>query len=347
MRALGVVGIGALFGVGLMAGCAANVSAGANGPTQVQTQSGAPNSGPATTPGQVGGGQAYQSTGGGSCPTSATDPAIAKLRGVTTESVLPKGFNAVAAVRCSIEQHAVPGDGTWQFDVAQRASSGPGLADFLRLLQQPNESTPTNEQIACPADLLVLPDFGLVGSDGTVIRPKLPLTVCGQPLPNVLTALSALPWKTETETKVTQLQTQAEIDSGCPSGYKYLPGLGLGGAPIPWSQVRHPPMASVSVVCVFRVDYAVHPVAEGRFVSGYVLTAAQGTAAQAAVDAASPAPTAPPCMAKATRFAMLGGRDDPLYLLELDGCHRLVFPNLYLATGPSGLYSLLAQVGIK
>jgi hypothetical protein len=316
------------------------VSAGAHAPAQNLTPSVVPG------PGQIDGGRAYQSAGGSSCPSSATDPAIARLRAVTAESALPKGFDTVAVVRCLIDERAVAGDGSWQFAVAQRASAG--LADLLRLLQQPNASAPARTQIACPADLLMVPDFGLVGSDGTVVRPKLPLTVCGAPMPNVLTALNGLPWKTETETKVTRIQTQAEIDTGCPSSYKYLPGFGLGGTPMPWSQVRHPPTAAIGVACVLRVDETTYPGPVGDFTVGKLLTAAQGTAVESMVDAASTAGSAaPPCSAKATHFATLGDRNDPTFLLELDGCRRLMFPDDYLATGPSGLFALLAQVGIK
>jgi len=339
-------GVGLLLGIGLVAGCGSSVSAGGNGVGSSVTQSTVPSPGAVGTE-QPGGGLAYQSTGGKSCPQSSTDPAIDKLRTLTSEAALPKGFSAVAVVRCFVDQHAVAGDGTWQFAVAQRASSG--LSEFLRLLQQPSASAPARATIACPADLLLVPDFGLVGSDGTVVRPKLPLTVCGQPLVNVLSALNGLPWKTETETKVTQVLTQTEVETGCPSAYKYLPGLKNGADAIPWSQVKHPAPNPVTVVCVFRVDATTYPYPDGLFVAGKKLTGVQGTAALALAEGASTADSAAktPCSGNATRFAVLGSGNELQYLLELDGCHRLMFPNDYLATGPVGLFTLLAQVGIK
>jgi hypothetical protein len=261
--------------------------------------------------------------------------------------VLPKGFDAVAVVRCFVDQHVVAGDGTWQFAVAQRASSG--LAEFLKLLQQPSASAPARVTIVCPADLLMVPDFGLVGSDGTVIRPKLPLTVCGQPLGNVLTALNGLPWRTETETKLTQVLTQAEVETGCPSGYKYVPGFKSGADTIPWSQVKQPAPNPITVVCEFRVDETTYPYPDGLFVVGKKLTGAQGTSALALVEGASTADSAVngPCSGNATRFAVFGSGNDLQYLLEVDGCHRLMFPNGYLANGPAALFTLLAQVGIR
>ncbi len=350
--------VGVVLGIGLMAGCGSSVTAGGHGAGPIATQSTSPSpravgsgtagSGTAGS-GTTGDGRGYQITGGENCPSSATDPAIGKLRALTTESALPKGFSAVAVVRCVVDQRAVAGDGIWQFAVAQRASSG--LGEFLRLLQQPSASAPARATIVCPADLLMVPDFGLVGSDGTVIRPKLPLTVCNQPMVNVLGALNNLPWTTETEAKVKQTQTQAELDTGCPSGFKYLPGLKSGAAVIPWSEVKHPAPGPITTVCVFRVNATgtTDPYPEGSFVAGEKLTGAQGAAALALVDGASTADSIAnaPCSGNATRFAMLGDGGDLPYTLELDGCHRLMFPNLYLAKGPAGLFSLLGQLGVK
>ena len=340
--------VGVLLGIGLVAGCGSSVAEGGSGPGPNVTQSTAPSPGTVGS-GTAGGGLGYQSTGGDDCPSSATDPAIGKLRALTTESALPKGFSAVAVIRCIGDQHAVTGDGIWQFAVAQRASSG--LGEFLTLLQQPSASVPASPTFACTADLLMVPDFGLVGSDGTVIRPKLPLTVCLKPMVNVLSALNSLPWTTETEAKVKQTQTQAELDTGCPSGFKYLPGLKSGAAAIPWSQVKHPAPSPITVVCAFRVDSTgtTNPYPEGSFVAGKKLTGPQGSAAQAFVDGASTADSVAtaPCSGNATRFAMFGNGGDLQYTLELDGCHRLMFPNLYLAKGPSGLFSLLGQLGVK
>jgi hypothetical protein len=297
-----------------------------------------------TTPGAVGGGYAYQHAAGTTCPAASTDLAIGQLRKITAETALPKDFHAVAVVRCMTDEQAVPGDGTWQFAIAQRASGN--LTSLLALLRRPDQSPSPN--VACAAELLLVPAFGLVGSDGTVIRPRLPVTECGVPLPDVLTALSDQPWKTETETKLTRIQTQLEATTGCESAYKYLPGLKYSPPPIPWSQVRHPLLAPITLVCVYQVDHSNSTPAEGTFVTGTNLTAQRAPGIQQAVDSGSmSASAAPACSVNAARFAMLGTRDEQPYLVELDGCHRLMFPNGYLAAAPAALLDLLAQSGIK
>jgi hypothetical protein len=295
-----------------------------------------------------GGGLAYQNSDGGYCPAASTDPAVEKLHAITAESALPKDFHAVAIVRCISEQRAVKGDGTWVFDIAQRATAN--LSGLVGLLREPDQSPSPNSQVACAAALLLVPAFGLVGPDGTVIRPRLPVTECGQPQPAVLAALNALSWKTETETKVTRVLTELEAATGCGPDYKYLPGFSpsLSHSAVPWSQVKHPRMSPITLVCAYRIDQSSYPAPEGTFTTGTKLTAQQAPGVQQAVDSAStPASAAPPCSARATRFAVLGSRDDLPYLVELDGCRRLVFPDYYLATAPPALLDLLARDGIK
>lgn len=262
------------------------------------------------------------------------------------------------------ETHAVPGDGTWWFAVAQRADTK--LTDLINALHEPSVKTTQGVEVVCTAVGLQLPAFGLVGADGTVVRPQLPVTVCGMPLPDVLHAFNSLPWKTESETKTTRQSTTATLPSrppaGCPSQTEYLIGWPVGESAEPWSRVRHPPMPPITLACEYRIDYGSTPEPVGTVISGTTLTPDQARKIQGAVDvaslpAATPLPTAPPYFTAslgdcpqsvhADRFVALGGPNDLPYLAELGGCSRLRFPNGYLAQVSPDLTDLLAAVGIS
>jgi hypothetical protein len=349
----GVSAVGAALaavGVMLVTGCASNVpgddtSMGMHSPTSGTAVG--PGSGSGAESGtNVGMGQAYTQAGGTFCPTTSADPAFDKLKAVTSDSTLPADFGTVEVVRCRSEVRTVPGDGEWNVDVAERATTG--YSAFLGLLRESDESTPTGAPVACTADMLLVPDFGLVGKDGTVIRPKLPLTFCGKPRPEVLTALNDLPWSTVATAKDTQVATEGEVETGCPGAYKYLPNIEL-QTKQPWATERHPAVPATTVACVFRVE-GNGMNAVGQFVSGVVLTPAQGAAVDSAIGTASQTP-APACSTQATRFVMLGNREGVgaymSYLVELDGCKRLLLPNEYPVSAPAKLVAALASDGVS
>jgi hypothetical protein len=286
---------------------------------------------------------------GDRCPATSTDPAVQKLSTDRVDVPLPAGFHPVKAVRCSSELRTVPGNGVWQADEADVADSG--LAPLLAALKLP--SAPSTQGI-CTAVGFVRPNFALVDAGGVVVRPKLPEDGCGVPFEQVLTALNALPWRAETDQMVVQVQTQEESDTGCESSYKDLFELPLvGPAPLPWSKEHPSENVSPTTVCVYA-EPSTHGAAEtssgvqgavGAFTHGVKLTASQQAAIDAALNQASDT-AVPICATPATRFAELVGPDILTVALELDGCHRLKWPNAFTDAAPASLLQALAAAGI-
>src|SRR6185437_5298611 len=329
----GLAALAALL-AGLSAGCASSTArhASAIPPGQVAT----------TPPGaNTGVGNAFMMPPGTDCPSTSPDPAIAKLRAGVKQVALPPDFHPIAAIRCESPIRMVPGDGEWQFADAQRADSG--LAGLLADLHLPSQTG--SPDTVCPAVGLVMEPFALVDTSGKVISPLLPTAVCGFPLPQVTNAINALPWRTETEQRLHQTRTQAEIDTGCSAQYKYMFEHPVTGTPEPWSKVRRPMNPAPETVCVYTIEppAAGDYIAVGSFTRGAKLTATQQTAIAAALGNASQTP-APACAAKATRFASLEGPGAGL-LVELDGCKRIRWPNDFMSTAPTTLLRLIMSLG--
>jgi hypothetical protein len=134
---------------------------------------------------------------------------------------LPAGFTPVAAIRCIETDQKVPGHGLWEFTLKQVA--GRGLARLAAALRRPSVIPPPNLMCAVPG--LAVPPFVLLGRDGRVISPKLPVGECGNPQRQVLTAVRKLRWVTVSARRDIQVETQAGIRSGCPSGWKDMIGF--------------------------------------------------------------------------------------------------------------------------
>jgi hypothetical protein len=276
------------------------------------------------------------------CPSTSTDPAIAKLRAGTKQVALPPDFRPIAAIRCESPIRTVPGDGEWQFADAQRADSG--MAGLIAALRLPSQTAAPGALIACPAMGMAMTPFALVDAKGDIVSPLLPHEVCGFPLQQVTKAIDALPWRTETEQRLHQTRTQAEIDTGCSSAFKYMFEHPAPGTPEPWSKVRKPMSPPPTAVCVYAIQppSANDDIAVGSFTRGAKLTAAQQAALVKALDDASGTENpAPACAAKATRFALVDG---PGTLVELDGCQRIEWPNSFKSAAPDSLLQLLASL---
>ncbi|HEU5354545.1 MAG TPA: hypothetical protein VFU65_08780 [Actinocrinis sp.] len=327
----GLAVLAAALLAGLSAGCASG--------TAQHSSAIPPQHGAGTTSGAgIGRDDAFAMQSGTACPSSSTDPAIVKLRAGIKQVALPPDFHPVTAVRCSSSLRMVPGDGEWEFADAQRADSK--LTDLLAALRLPSQ-TRSSDQV-CTAMAMVMQPFALVDASGKVVSPVLPVSVCGIPLPQVIGAINALPWHTETDQRSRQTRTQVEVDTGCGSGFKYVFDLPVAGTPEPWSKVRRPMNPAPTTVCVYTVkpraadDY----VAVGSLTHGVKLTSAQQSALAAAVGNASQTP-APACSVRATRFALLEGPGAGL-LMELDGCKRVRWPNNFTSTAPDTLVQLVS-----
>ena len=279
----------------------------------------------------------------GQCPASATDPAVVRLRSGPAQVAVPKSFVPVAVVRCMTEERAVSGDGQWVFEFAQRATGN--LDALLAALREPSRAVPSGTTAACSAVGIVSPNFALVDASGTIIRPLLPHDECGLPLLDALRVLNALHWTTVTDQKVRQVQTQAEIDTGCYPTYKDVFELPRGASPQPWSQARGTAAPRPTIVCIYKVAQTSGSVSEGQFTRGASLNSSQQTELAAALDSAG-AKAASPCAASATKFAVLDGAGDYI-AIELDGCHRILFPNGFIGAMPESGTAALTAAGVS
>jgi hypothetical protein len=276
------------------------------------------------------------------CPATSADPAVAKLKANPAEIPLPAGFHPVRVVRCVSESHMISGDGEWQYVDAQTADSA--LAPFLAALKLPSETPPAGNY-ACTAVGILIPPFALVDASGAIVHPKLPMSYCNAPLPQVLNTLRDLPWRTETEQKLNQIQTQLEVDTGCPSPYKDMFEFPVLGTPVPWDKTRALANPAPTAVCSYTAS-GTGTDAVGTLAQGVKLTSAQQSAISRAL-AQSEQAAAPACSTRATRFALLTGPNSIGLMIELDGCHRINWPDEFKSTASASLLSTLAAAGIS
>ncbi|MGH6655912.1 MAG: hypothetical protein ACRDVE_11990, partial [Actinocrinis sp.] len=141
----------------------------------------------------------------------------------------------------------------------------------------------------------------------------------------------------------------AKNEPGCPQTTQFLLEWPQSGTPEPWSRVRHPPMPSTVLICVYAVQNANTPEPVGALLGGLKLTPAQGRAVdQALAEASTGAYPVPRCgTAHRSRFVAIGAPGNLPYLADLQGCMRLRYPNGYLAAPPPGLAAVLRQIAIN
>ena len=170
----------ALAGVAL-AGCASDTVSNRQGP--VGTTTGPSIGGPAS------------SAPVASSPPSAKAPSTAALIAACpteldaaqangpTAQTLPATIDVDSVLQCSISQKT-PGSRT--LTIAR--SSG----DTTALLTALRAKSALKIKGVCPMYRQAVPYFALVQSDGKTLAPKVPVTNCGQPQPDVLAALAKL-----------------------------------------------------------------------------------------------------------------------------------------------------------
>ena len=274
------------------------------------------------------------------CPAGSTDSAIRQLAADGVPSMsgpsLPADFDAVAVVRCVDKEEAVAGDGTWDVALGQRATGD--ISALVTALRTPSSSAPTATNFACSAVGYLLPNFALVNAQGEVVRPSLPHDGCDQPLSVALDAVNALTWKTVTEQKLSQDQTQAEVDSGCLPSYKDVFELPVPSA-TPWTELTEPTTA-----CEYKVSSKSGGVGIGRFVRGVTLDNAQRLAVSTAITGAGSTP-AKSCSTQASTFAVLMVSSSENVVVELDGCLRLSYPDYFATQAPPSLLATLHTAG--
>ena len=343
MRARTAVVLGSVLVGGLCAAC---------GPSVAHTNIGVGSSTPTTSSSSISDSPASANadgtwTGGTQCPAGSKDPAVVRLGAIAATaptSLLPADFEAVAAVRCEVVLKTVAGDGIWDVALAQRATID--LDSLVSALRQPSSSAPTDAGFACAAVGVVLPNFALVDAHGRIVRPSLPHSQCGSPLVPALDALNALRWATETQQRLSQVETPAEVGTGCPNAYKDVFDFRAAPAATPWVEAHGAASLKPTTVCEYRVSQvsAAGGIAVGMFDHGLKLSSAQQRAVAAAF-ADSSVSAAEPCELQASKFALLtvGGSN---LAVELDGCLRTSYPDFSFAQTPAAVLAALRAAGV-
>jgi hypothetical protein len=266
-----------------------------------------------------------------SAPAAATcpDPVHLAPQGVegAGSDPLPDDLRASAVIACSLENRPVPGDGVWSFVVEKKAAAGPRLDQLVTALRAKDEPTPVT--LGCNAILILVRWFAVVDQDGTWVRPRVPITACGQPQDAVLKALDALSWTTVSATKATQVSTEADVArdaaataAGCVTPFKDMLAIEAGytapkSSPGPWPDLG----GTVTAVC----RYSAAPDEDGTplltFESGYKATVAQAAALSAAWKQTGPVAG---CGLQHTVVTVLFTANNGWHLVEDDGCHRVL-----------------------
>jgi hypothetical protein len=120
---------------------------------------------------------------------------------------LPASFDAVAVLRCVTSVQTIPGKGEWQVAVLERAE-GDLSALTGALHRPPGRMIPGT---ICPDFVIIPPKIVLVGADGSMVSPKVPVNGCGHTQQQVTAALAALHWKTVSVRPLFQLKTPQEV----------------------------------------------------------------------------------------------------------------------------------------
>jgi hypothetical protein len=236
---------------------------------------------------------------------------------------LAADFVPIAASRCTGVVRPVPGDGEWQMRDEQEAT-GP-WAGRVRGQRPPAERSAG--QGPCLAIAMAPIVITLTDARGRTTVPAIPHNACGLPAQAALHAIGALAWKTVKETKVRQVRSQLEVDSGCPGGYK--PVIAIQAAATSQRAADTGPLfpgtpPPTLEVCQYTLDptSTIGVTGSGTFAIGKLTTATKLTGASvvrlvAGLNAAPPATAH--CDQPQAPFALLAGTS---VVIEIGGCNR-------------------------
>jgi hypothetical protein len=122
------------------------------------------------------------------CPTTATAVEDVDVPTIPSGSP-PAGFRATTVLRCTIETTQDDAGRTTSAVTVDRASSTVELDQALEL---PDQVFVDPEQGICSADAVLLPLLLLTDGGERAYRPRLPLTACAKPRPELVRALAGL-----------------------------------------------------------------------------------------------------------------------------------------------------------
>ena len=274
-----------------------------------QTATGSPASSPAVSPAAVSGSPVPTTIGG---PVTPGQPACAGWPSNAPRGTLPASFVPVAVIRCVTSDQMISGKGQWEVATLERADKN--LAPLTAALRHPAQQRKPGA--LCPYIAMIPPQFVMVGGDGTMIIPRLPLSGCGMVQPRVLAALSALSWRPVSVRLVSQIQTQQEVASGCAPQFRdpFLIREPLHPSP---GGTRLRALPASLRICVYTSGGAAGTT---QFVRAATVT---GSAESDLLAGVSGAGQASLCSLPHTKFAVLGGAGAPLIYVELGGCYRV------------------------
>jgi hypothetical protein len=142
----------------------------------------------------------------------------------TAGQVIPAGFSPVAVVQCRAGGAIAPviRDGSYVRKEVAVADLGP----LLTALREPSAPrTSPGPTLRCPILIVAVPDLALIGRDGSVIYPRIPVTVCGAAIQPVTASLAVLHWIPLSTTGAPQVgQPQGgQPQGGQPQGARTAP----------------------------------------------------------------------------------------------------------------------------
>jgi hypothetical protein len=277
---------------------------------------------PAPSPTAVSGRPVPTTTGG---PVTPGQPACAGWPSNAARGALPASFVPVAVIRCVTSDQMISGKGQWEVATLERADKN--LAPLTAALRHP--APQRNPGALCPYVAMIPPQFVMVGGDGRMIIPRLPLSGCGLVQPRVLAALSALSWQPVSVRLVSQIQTQQEVASGCTPQYSD-PFLSHGSLRPSHGGIGPNTRPASLRICVYTSGGMP---GTARFVRAATVT---GRAESDLLAGVSGALRASLCSLPHDKFAVLGGGGAPLIYVELGGCDRV----LRYESGAGGLMGL-------
>jgi hypothetical protein len=178
---------------------------GRSGPPSASVRAG---SGSAGSGGAVAGsGSAVGSSGAGSGGAGGTASVLAAARALSCPPpgvilrgpyplrppslAIPAGFRAVAVVWCVPIGGIAPANA--QGTYVRKEVAVTGLGPLVTALRMPS-SRRNAVALDCLLPLIIMPRIALIGSDGAVVYPRIPVNVCGVPIPQVAASLGALHW---------------------------------------------------------------------------------------------------------------------------------------------------------
>lgn len=136
-------------------------------------------------------------------------------QGLPVPGRVPHGFDAVAAYRCDALATVDDAQGRWSASTRERLEGD--LGPLLTALAEPDDPGWSGP---CTAIGIIVPELWLVDATGEAIRVSYPVTGCGLPKTDAITAaLGALTVVETVNHKRALIESRAATEAGCPTSW--------------------------------------------------------------------------------------------------------------------------------